>query len=500
MAEKEDLDIKPTGDLAKISRDSGSTLYYDKGLFQSKKSESVYYHIYTVAGQKRFSSLRKKIFIGTDGIIFVVDARTKNLNDNIESLRELKSISRGQLIKTIPFIVLLNKRASEECITKDDFIKILRNENLWYDSDHELSEWNPLIYESILSYEQRNIVYRCYLECARRVTIYQVQGDGAAPTTKSVEVEEPLPIVITQSSQEGFVKRVFDEVSDPTLVNYEAKNIIEIVQQTMKISEEYLSSAWDSLSKAQSAYSSGKLEEARNHALDSQVIFLDIGSKQGITKVEGLLTDIKTGTLNTIENLSKSKKNVHNMIYNGHLERCLLHDELHAKCIKIKEIKKKIEEPKIFGFFMYQFPKREENLEYDFLKKENEEYLREVQKLKILIDSIKKDPLLHIDFPTEATTLGIKTCDFCRIARSYDFGILLLSPPNPNTFLEAGMFLSLGKKLVLLNNEARLKNVPYDLSPYVYIKYDTLKELEENWNKYMTKFLQKIKNSYLSFS
>jgi len=469
MAKEENIDIVSIDNLIKLSMDSGSTLYFDRGLYQSKKNRDIYFHIYTVAGQSRFSPLRKKIFKGTDGIIFIADANTGKVKDNIESLQELKSISKGQLIKTIPLIVLLNKKDSEDCITKEAFIKILRDEDLWNDSTHELSQWNPKIIDTNLSYEQRIKLYECFSECARRLVIYQTYGNGAAPTTEIFQIQKNNFESVAQMSQEGLLKLVFEKVSKSTEVNYENQNILEIVQQTMKVSGEFLSSAWDLLNKAQLAYSSGNLEEARDHALESKVIFIDLKSKQGIKKVEGLLMDIETGVLNTIKILSNNKKKIHIIMFNGELERCLLHDELNAKCIKIEEIKKTIEEPKIFGFFMYQFPKREEQLEYDFLKKENERYLKEIQKLKILINNINNDPLLQIDFPTEATTLSIKTCDFCRIARSYDFGILLLSPSNPNTFLEAGMFLSLGKKLVLLNNESLLKTTPYDLSPYVYI-------------------------------
>ena len=169
MAQEEDLDIEPTGNLTKISGENGSTLYFDRGIFQSKTNQNIYYHIYTAAGGFRFSPLRKKIFKGSDGIIFIVDARTRKLKDNIEILQELKSLSRGQLIKTIPLIVLLNRRVSEDCLNKEDFIKLLRNEDLWCNSNHELSQWNPKIFEAEVTYEQRAELYNCFLECVRRI-------------------------------------------------------------------------------------------------------------------------------------------------------------------------------------------------------------------------------------------------------------------------------------------------------------------------------------------
>ena len=177
-------DIEPTGNLTKISMASGSTLYFDRGIFQSTKQKSrgkVFYHVYTVAGQKRFSPLRKKIFKGTDGVIFTVDSQTNFLEDNIESLKELKNVTRGKLITEIPIIIMLNKQDLSEVIEEEDFKQVLKDEKLWYEQDHELHTWNPIIYKSCALYDQRENVYRAFTECARRTGLYQIYGDGQAP-------------------------------------------------------------------------------------------------------------------------------------------------------------------------------------------------------------------------------------------------------------------------------------------------------------------------------
>ena len=83
-------EIIPVRDLQKIARTSGATLYFDRGLFQSTKKKKVYYRVYTVAGQKGFSSLRVKVFndidAETDVVIFVANSQIKYLEDNIEFL------------------------------------------------------------------------------------------------------------------------------------------------------------------------------------------------------------------------------------------------------------------------------------------------------------------------------------------------------------------------------------------------------------------------------
>jgi len=184
-------DIVPVGDLQIIEKASGATLYFDRGLFQSTKQNKVYYHVYTVAGQSRFSPLRKKIFKGTDGVIFVVDSQTHFFEDNIESLKELKLVTRGKLIKEIPLITMLNKQDLNETIGEEDFKQILKEEKLWFEPDHELYIWNPIIYKTCALYEKKKEVYRSFNECARRTGLYQIYGDGKAPVGNNFSRDIP---------------------------------------------------------------------------------------------------------------------------------------------------------------------------------------------------------------------------------------------------------------------------------------------------------------------
>lgn len=183
-------DIVPVGELQIIEKASGATLYFDRGLFQSTKQREVFYRTYTIPGQKAFTPLRKKIFVKkndkTDAVIFVVDSRIKSLEDNIESLMELKEMANDRLIKEIPMIVMLNKQDLDDIIDEKEFIAILKKEKLWFDSGNELSLWNPLIYTSCAIYEQKKDVYLSFRECARRAVLYHVYGEGKAP--KEVDI------------------------------------------------------------------------------------------------------------------------------------------------------------------------------------------------------------------------------------------------------------------------------------------------------------------------
>ncbi|MFX1326149.1 MAG: ADP-ribosylation factor-like protein [Promethearchaeota archaeon] len=178
-------EIIPVSDIQKIDRESGATLYFDRGIFQSSKKRKIYYRVYTVAGQKGFSSLRTKVLnkldAETDSVIFVVDSQTIYFEDNIEYLLELKSLTNGKLITKIPFIIMLNKTDLKQIIEPEDFIQILKKEKLWYEPQHELNIWNPLIYKTCALPDQEKDIYRSFYEIARRTGLYHIYGDGRAP-------------------------------------------------------------------------------------------------------------------------------------------------------------------------------------------------------------------------------------------------------------------------------------------------------------------------------
>ena len=183
-------DIIPIGELQIIEKDSGATLYFDRGLFQSTKQKKVFYRVYTVAGQKGFSPLRRKIFDKTDdqtdAVILVIDSQTKFLEDNVESLLELKNMARNRLINEIPMIVMLNKQDLDNVIAVEDFKHVLKDEKLWFEPDNKLYIWNPLIYTSCALFEQQKEVYRSFHECARRTVLYHIYGDGKAPSDQDI--------------------------------------------------------------------------------------------------------------------------------------------------------------------------------------------------------------------------------------------------------------------------------------------------------------------------
>lgn len=70
------------------------------------------FHLYSVPGQVVYDASRKLILKGLDGIIFVADSQEERLEENIQSMRNLKTNldQQGYDIKQIPLVIQYNKR------------------------------------------------------------------------------------------------------------------------------------------------------------------------------------------------------------------------------------------------------------------------------------------------------------------------------------------------------------------------------------------------------
>jgi signal recognition particle receptor subunit beta len=84
--------------------------------------------LYTVPGQVFYDASRKLILKGVDGVIFVADSQESRFDANIESIDNLKENlkSHGYDIKTIPYVLQLNKRDLPTAVSAQRLIDALR--------------------------------------------------------------------------------------------------------------------------------------------------------------------------------------------------------------------------------------------------------------------------------------------------------------------------------------------------------------------------------------
>ncbi|MBI5895098.1 MAG: gliding motility protein [Desulfobacterales bacterium] len=102
------------GEMVSINTEGDRTLFFDFlpiGLGQIKGCD-VRVQLYTVPGQVKYSSTRKLVLRGVDGIVFVADSLEVRREKNMLSLKDLQSNLKeyGKSIFKVPLVMQYNKR------------------------------------------------------------------------------------------------------------------------------------------------------------------------------------------------------------------------------------------------------------------------------------------------------------------------------------------------------------------------------------------------------
>ena len=103
-----------TGEMVSINTEGDRTLFFDflpMGLGKIKGCE-IKVQLYTVPGQVQYSSTRKLVLRGVDGIVFVADSLEVRREKNMLSLKDLQSNLKeyGLNIFKVPLVLQYNKR------------------------------------------------------------------------------------------------------------------------------------------------------------------------------------------------------------------------------------------------------------------------------------------------------------------------------------------------------------------------------------------------------
>jgi len=121
------------GKLVSLATESERTLFFDFFPLDlgRVKGYKVKFHLYTVPGQSYYSSSRKLILKGVDGLVFVADSQRERFEANIESLDDMLENLREYDIdfNTLPYILQLNKRDLPNITPANELISLLRRKN-----------------------------------------------------------------------------------------------------------------------------------------------------------------------------------------------------------------------------------------------------------------------------------------------------------------------------------------------------------------------------------
>jgi signal recognition particle receptor subunit beta len=121
------------GKLISLATETDRTLFFDfmpleLGTVRGFKTR---FHLYTVPGQVFYDASRKLILKGVDGVVFVADSQEERMDANIESLYNLEENLRtqGYDLKTLPYVLQLNKRDLPNVIPITDLARELKRKD-----------------------------------------------------------------------------------------------------------------------------------------------------------------------------------------------------------------------------------------------------------------------------------------------------------------------------------------------------------------------------------
>ena len=106
--------MRTPGELMSVATETDRTIYFDLlplnlGTINGMK---FMVRLFTVPGQVYYAETRKLVLRGTDGVVFVADSQDHMMDDNRESLRDLKANLQANGIdyNSIPLVLQYNNR------------------------------------------------------------------------------------------------------------------------------------------------------------------------------------------------------------------------------------------------------------------------------------------------------------------------------------------------------------------------------------------------------
>ncbi len=117
------------GKLVSLATETERTLFFDFFPLDlgTIKGYKVKFHLYTVPGQIYYSSSRKLILKGVDGLVFVADSQRERFEANIESIEDmLENLKEYKIdFNTLPYVLQLNKRDLPNITSPDEMVAAL---------------------------------------------------------------------------------------------------------------------------------------------------------------------------------------------------------------------------------------------------------------------------------------------------------------------------------------------------------------------------------------
>jgi signal recognition particle receptor subunit beta len=130
------LNPQQRGELVSLATKDDRTLFFDFLPIEldNIKGFKTRFHIYTVPGQVFYTLTRKAVLTGVDGIIFVADSQNDKMEENVESLDDLRENLKyyKKDVESIPYVIQYNKQDLNNIMPLDEMERQLNPQHAPY--------------------------------------------------------------------------------------------------------------------------------------------------------------------------------------------------------------------------------------------------------------------------------------------------------------------------------------------------------------------------------
>jgi signal recognition particle receptor subunit beta len=159
------------GKLISLATDADRTLYFDFlpiniGTINGFAAK---FQLYTVPGQVYYNATRKLVLRGVDGLVFVADSQPDKMDENIESLNNLKEnlAEYGYSLDEVPLVIQYNKQDLTDVMAPEQMRPVL--------NPHSWPEFSASATEGFGVFDT--------LKCILKLVLDKAKTGGTAPKT-----------------------------------------------------------------------------------------------------------------------------------------------------------------------------------------------------------------------------------------------------------------------------------------------------------------------------
>lgn len=185
------------GKLISLATDADRTLYFDFlpiniGAINGFAAK---FQLYTVPGQVYYNATRKLVLRGVDGLVFVADSQPDKMDENIESLSNLKEnlAEYGYRLEELPIVIQYNKQDLPGVLTPEQIRPILNT--------HGWVEYSASATEGFGVFDTLKCILKLVLDKAKSggtvPSSTPVSAAVSVPATAAVAASTPAPLRVT---------------------------------------------------------------------------------------------------------------------------------------------------------------------------------------------------------------------------------------------------------------------------------------------------------------